>query len=474
MNRCWLALGALVALGVPPASAAGPPPIKLLLTPVKPPTPALKYQLLPDARVMASGDAASVYQEVIELLNKTSVTPKAELFDGWAELSDGVLPKEKVRKELAPFDKVYELLDKAARREHCDWGVRQRLRDKGIGAQLPELQPMRECGLLLALRARLETAEGHPDKALATLRTGFALARHVGEGETLIHYLTGVAIASRMGKQLESIVARPDAPNLYYALTDLPAPLLTMRKGLEGERLGIHGTFPALRDIDSDLDAGSLSEKDLAQCVKIVDGLSKGDEILPPSVGRLVMGWSILNKHEIAKQALIDVGRPRDKVEAMPHVQVALLHALLEYDAALDNLIVSQDRPYWELSDHVRTVNKRYLQDRWKNPTAAAIPLVPLVIPAVQKVSAARVRLERKVALLRTVEALRLYAADHDGKFPRSLAAVTEVPLPRDPATGKSFEYELRDDVAQLRAPPPAKEAANQGNTVTYLLKIRR
>src|SRR5262249_44741021 len=152
MTRYLCALGAALALAASAARGQAPPPVKLWLTPAKPPTPALKYQLLPDARVTTSGNAADVYKEVIELLAKTSVTPKAELFRGWTDLPPSLLPKEKAREELAAFDKVFELLDKASRCDHCDWGIRDRLREKGIGALLPEIQPMRECALLLKLK----------------------------------------------------------------------------------------------------------------------------------------------------------------------------------------------------------------------------------------------------------------------------------------------------------------------------------
>jgi hypothetical protein len=464
-----------VALFVSSAPAQTPKPIRLWLSPAKPPTPALRYQLLPDARVATSGNAADVYHQVIDLLAKKPLGSDAMTLYEWHELPLNRLPKDDVRKTLAFFDEVYDLLAKAARCDHCDWGVRERLREKGIGALLPEVQPMRECALLLSLRARLEMAEGHNDQALATLRSGFALGRNIGEGETLIHFLVGVAITAIMEGQLDRFISLPDAPNLYYALTDLPMPYMSMRKGLEGERISIYATFPTLRDAATNLDAGPLAEKDLAMCVKMLAGLSKGNEVLPPALDRFYMGWNIKNRHEIAKKALIDAGRPRDKVEAMPHVQVAFLHALLEYDAALDNFIVWQNLPDWELYDRMNTVNKRYVEDRWKNPTAAAVPLVPLVIPSIKRVAFARVRMDRKFALLRTLEAIRLYAANHDGQLPRSLAAIKDVPLPLDPATGKSFEYELAGDIAKVRGPVPAGQTPlGVNNYLAYELKIRK
>ena len=48
--------------------------------------------------------------------------------------------------------------------------------------------------------------------------------------------------------------------------------------------------------------------------------------------------------------------------------------------------------------------------------------------------------------MLRCVEAMRLYAAAHDGKLPSKLEEITEVPVPVDPVTGKSFAFKLGDD----------------------------
>ena len=61
-----------------------------------------------------------------------------------------------------------------------------------------------------------------------------------------------------------------------------------------------------------------------------------------------------------------------------------------------------------------------------------------------------RRRLDQRIALLRHVEALRLYAAEHDGTLPAKLSEVS-VPLPDDPFTGKPFRYEVTGNTAHLR-----------------------
>ncbi len=473
-----LSLSCVVVVAFVSSASAQPQPIQLWLTPARPPTPALRYQLFPDARLTSSGDAAPLYKQVGELLDKKGFNKQTELFESWSKEPLDRLPKEEMRKELAEFDEVFDLLDKAARCDRCDWGLLDRLRAKGIGAPLPELQPLRTCALLLSVRARLEMAEGRFDKAAITLRNGFALARNTGEGDTLINFLVGAAIAAVMNGQLDAFVAQPGAPNLYYALTDLPAPLISTRKALQGERIVAYGTFPGLAAIGADLNAGNLSEQQLTECAKMLGpaGLRFEQKILT-FLERRELVRNIQNKDAIARQALIDAGRPRDKVEAMPHLQVALLHALLEYDVALDNMIVWNNLPYWEMKERLGELKPlpELPANRLKDPKAPAlVVLAPQLMPNVLKVTLTKARTERKIALLRTIEALRYHAATHDGKLPTTLAAVTEVPIPFDPLTGQPFQYALAGDVATLAGPAPDKESPTEFNYIAYELHIRK
>ena len=83
----------------------------------------------------------------------------------------------------------------------------------------------------------------------------------------------------------------------------------------------------------------------------------------------------------------------------------------------------------------------------------------------------AQMWLDRRVAALRVVEAIRLYAASHDGKLPEDLNQVTEVPVPDDPATGKPFEYR-RDGAAAVLALP---DAGMKGRPIPpYRITIRK
>jgi hypothetical protein len=71
------------------------------------------------------------------------------------------------------------------------------------------------------------------------------------------------------------------------------------------------------------------------------------------------------------------------------------------------------------------------------------------LLPDVVALRRAQGRLEQRIALLRHVEALRLYAGEHGGKLPATLSEVP-VPLPADPFTGQPFQYRMDGTTAHL------------------------
>ncbi len=80
-------------------------------------------------------------------------------------------------------------------------------------------------------------------------------------------------------------------------------------------------------------------------------------------------------------------------------------------------------------------------------------------------------RLDRHVTALQCIEALRLYAATHDGKFPDKLSNVTEVPVPDDPVSRKPFVYQRTGAKAVLEAPAP--EGATAKEAIRYELNLK-
>jgi hypothetical protein len=72
-----------------------------------------------------------------------------------------------------------------------------------------------------------------------------------------------------------------------------------------------------------------------------------------------------------------------------------------------------------------------------------------LLLPAVLAARTAEARCDQTIALLRTVEAVRMYAATSDGQLPPTLDDLP-VPAPLEPFTGKPVDYEFLGDRAVL------------------------
>jgi hypothetical protein len=417
-------------------------PTEMVLTPRSPSPPSLRYRLLPSLRDQQPGDALPLYRAVGEDLESNPVR-NAERLSQWQKTPLGDLPRREVKELLLEYKNHLDKVDRAARLESCNSDLSSRLRKEGVATLLPEVQGLRHAGLLLAVRARLEMAEGRYDDAVWTLRAGFILAKRIGEAPCLICHLVGCAIAQIMIEQLETFIQQPDAPNLYWALTDLPRPLLDPRKPLEGERLGAYGTFPGMIDSASNLKAGPMTPKQVQECIK---GLGETMSLIGGISNRTLLALLIRSKHQTAKKVLIAHGRPKELVERMPHVQVALLHSFAQYDELFDEIEKGRTLPYPQMWREMEKAAEKVDRVTKSTVNAPAIPLARYLLPAVVRVDRAHVRVDRKVAALRCLEALRLHTDQHGGELPVSLAAITEVPLPVDPITGRPFRYRRTGD----------------------------
>ncbi len=453
MKRACAALALLLAVALTARPQAPDEPKKLTLRPAAAPTPALKYRLLPVLADMKPGNAALLYQRAHSFEWWTSIRnqPKYhEMFD-WNDLPFKDVPREKIE-FLRHFAALREV-DRAARREHCDWEMTERIREEGPWMLIPDVQGFREYAGLLALRCRLEIADKQYDKALYTLQTGLSMSRHVGDAPTLINGLVGVALARIMLGRVEELIQAPDAPNLYWALTDLPRPLIGLRKGLQGEALMVQAMFPGLKNIETE----TLSPREQQKLLKTLrDPVFRalfGVQRRSPWEEKFGQVASALRAYLQARRNLIARGRKAEDVKALPVLQVILLDDLHEYRRHRDDLYKWSNVPYWQAAPHLAKVERDV---RAAEKERAGMALFLGFLPALQKVFQATARLDRSIAALRCIEAVRLHAAAHGGKLPARLSDVTEVPVPDDPATGKSFVYQVDGDRVTLRDSPAA------------------
>jgi hypothetical protein len=434
--------------------------VRLTVQPMAAPKPALRYLLLPELKEMNPGNPIQGYLRCFSeqqnfFFNKEACQRRDELL---------VMPLQALpTQELQDYGHMaLRQADWAARLDKPDWQILLKVKTDGVTLLLPDVQQMRTLASALKVRFRGEVALHRFDDALGTAKTMFALARHLSEHPTLISDLVAVAIATITIGPLEEMLEQPGCPNLYWALTNLPNPLVSMEKGMEGERVLV---ISELRDLE---DSAPMSAEQLKKFIAHVDWLRQIGQESKKRVQSTRAWLDARIKEEgsvnAARARLIESGLPEERVKQFPPDQAILLDERRDYEVRRDDLMKLFNLPQWQIEALSGGIGRS--PDTETN-------LFNILVPALLKVRRAQGRLEQRIAMLRHVEALRLYAAEHEGRLPAMLAEVT-VPLPDDPYSGKPFIYKLDGGTAHLRGTAPPGEEKNPGFNIHYQVTIQK
>jgi hypothetical protein len=413
------------------------------------------------------GNAAVFYNKAALMYAQAADrTKELQKINEWLETPIERFPKAEVARILSGFENILREVTYASLREDCDWQTPLR-EQPPYSVLLPEQQELRNLARLVALKARLEISEGKIDDSLHTLAIGYAMGRHAAQGPTLIQSLIGMAIAGVMTNQARDISQRPDGPNLYWAYTSLPRPFVNLSRSNEFEFYMFYLWHPEWRNRDT----GAYSAAEWQRMWdSLVEGMADFDRLWSGDAGRLRLVGRAIQHYPRAKQWLIDRGRSADEVERMPVAQVLIIYTLDTYDELRDEQFKWAGLPYWQIHDRLRQENEllgRASRER------EVVPLAGMLLPAISHVALAQARSDRTFCIARIIEALRLYAAGHDGQLPEQLNDVNQVPIPGNPMTGGDFIYRLSGDTALLEAPLPEGMSQRQ-HGVRYEISIAR
>ena len=273
MIRVFLAATLLFVLS--PKARADEAAISLLVRPMPAPIPVLRYQLLPELAELNPGNPAQNYLKCF--------MEQHQFFYGKQSVAD------RARYQVAPLAELASAklrgygssalrqADWAARLDAIDWQALPQIQQGGIDTVPGDLGPLQLLAAALHVRFRAEVAGRRFDDAVRSAKTMFALARHLGEHPTVVANLIGLSVAHLGLNTLEEMVQQPGCPNLYWALTDLPCPLVDLRKGIRGDRTMVAAELRRLRH-----DIG-MSDAELEALVSRVSGAAQ----LCPRTGRL-------------------------------------------------------------------------------------------------------------------------------------------------------------------------------------------
>lgn len=496
MNRFSMLL-AVTACGLSWPAAAQPakPPkaISIVLRPAKPPTPALRYRLVPERRSLVPGNAAVFYHRALRLLDQTRYRrlddrrntdgqPEVsveQLIGDWVSGALEAVPRDRAREVLEAYAAVLKEVELGASRRTCDWEFDDR--DDGVALLIPEIQESRELARLVMVKARLAILDGKTDEAMHWLETGLVLGRHVAEGPLLIQALVGIAIDMTMARGIEDLVQAPGTPSLYWALADRPRPFVDLRRPMEGERYMLETELPQLEE----LGRGSWS---LDQTRRFVDSLQH--KVMPFITGSPVLGGSgsipagipaalrelgiaamASKTYPEARRALIAGGRSEAEVDAMPIIQAATLYSYQEYQKLRDERYKWLNLPYPQSFDRVERSLPASVDEKLANPL---LTLFLALSSSINPARLAALRLDRQLDAIQCIEAIRMDAAEHGGTLPDRLDAIVEIPVPLDPVNGKAFQYTHDGDSATLFAPLPPGGPNHPFYMIHYRLRLAR
>ncbi len=456
-----------LAVGVEESDAGTLLVYRMTVTPAPEPIPPLRHRLAVREIELMPGNAATHYlrafpESGFESRVKSLVDQHGEEFYDWINSSEIPLtefPLEKAREAVASFDSVVDhFIAPASLRRECDWGlgIEEMRGPTIIQMLLPEFTASRTVSRVLALRARVAIAEGDYDRAIDQLRMNYRLARNVGRVPFLICGLIGIAEANLGHQQVIELLAAKDSPNLYWALAELPQPLVDIRRAVQFEMsLGVR-IFPFLIDAET----ASHSPEEWARI--LANGLSEFGQLTSEGSNNFnlaslearqaaVAGMSIFF-YPGAKQRLIAGGMAAEQVEAMPVGQVVVVDAAREYRRVADEIEKWAYVPYYL----ARQRDSTELFDAHGATGVATrgygYVLAALLLPAVEAARAAEARLDWQTRALQIIEAIRMHAAQA-GTLPSSLDEIKVVPLPLNPATNQAYQYRLEGATGVLELP---------------------
>ena len=314
---------------------------ELILHPAKSTEATQKLRLLPTTEEQTDTDAFPLYQKAIESLPDNF--PQQQ-FSEWRKLPPDQLPAEQVESEIKKLQPTLDLVSRATKSKNCNWPF---IKPEQAQQQLMnDLSKYRQICSVLNVQAKLQIAQGQFDSAIKTITTGITMAHNLGDAPTLIQGMVGISIATLNVNMIEQFIQSDNSPSLYWALDNLPLPLVDINKAIKTET---------------------------------------------------------------------------------------------------DNL-----------KNYNLLIRKQFEQQ---------------LKPAHDRVRKTMNYLDRKISALQCIEALRLYADSHGGKFPEKLSDVTEVKIPDDPVTKKPFSYKSTGSEAVLEL--EATEGSDGRDAVRYELKLK-
>ena len=434
-----------------PASAADLEafaPISLrFVEPAKEPVPALRYRFYPNPRDLKPGSATPYFQRAMVHFLKKPAAVQEQIHQFLLDHEDGKA-KTAIADELAPFKNVFVELKKFGECEDLHWDDRWRdLRGAEIWeAMFPEFQEARSLSRLIELKARQHLKEREFEAAFAWIRVGYRLAEYLGQGDSIIQKIVAISRCHAMNHVVREAISTPGCPNLYWALASLPESIVSIRRSIDIECLGIEYSFPVLYKAESK-DLGREQWQELwSETFASLKRMDAGGN--PALANQLEQAFQSSMNADLGRvrKLILNNGYSKEHVYSMCSEQLVALNALCEVrqrasQASKASFLPS---PFRERElDKAKAEHEKYMAENPKT-ICAILQFVSTAADAVIQTETKQICFVRQ---LMTLEAIRMHVAEH-GSPPESLNDLGPVPALPNPFDGNPFVYKSIEEEA--------------------------
>jgi hypothetical protein len=301
---------------------------------------------------------------------------------------------------------------------------------------LPDAQESRTYVRAMIAFSRASIIEGDIPQAEEWIRYSLGMARHVRETPFMVTRLVSVAEAGMAVDTIEELLQHPDASNYYWDLTNIPRPFVDMTETSQFESQMWLRTIPELvrlEELKSKEDWSDLAGRVFSRLRYLQDKIPEWES---PEGEDLWNGWTKTARerlHRIAPELV-----PRMKGMSDDEIGVRyLLKRIRQFESVENTMSLEQHLALPRANAIVRDL-KLSLEDE---------PFLKLCLEWSYWPTglAYFVELDQRIAMLRIIESIRDWSANHGGGLPASLS-VLDLPVPLDVATQQPFEWVLSED----------------------------
>lgn len=327
---------------------------------------------------------------------------------------------------------------------------------------IDEMRHARELARVLTVKIRLEIHEKRYTDAVASLRVGLQLSRHLGEQPELIYPLVGISIQGIMYSSLYQVMECPDAPNLYWAISHKPNPHFTLWMGFFDEMSYYYHVLPILKkametpekcnDSDWKLLLEQMEEALVENFKDMPDHNEDGVE-LPAFLKSPDRSLAL----EKANAWLKSQEKTDEEIKELSEAKAIGLHLVYDTKMLRDEFFKTVYLPLGEQIEDETLGAQKVLGEN----AIVTSPYVHLFaewfFSSIHAGRRAYARAQTYTDMFRLREAIALHIAENDGKLPEKLEEITAVTLPCvNPFTGKPYEYEFKDGKGVIEIPQQA------------------